>query len=284
MPQRAHAASARADRRGDADVHARAGRGDRHLRARIGDGRARVRASVSIRSSFGYENYADDDPDDGQALVEQVAPRVLPERRRGVRLVAPTAAAAVDARWPLSRRARAWRRRPIPRASGRRRRDRADSRPTASRVVQAGTQDIGTGTYTIMTQIAARCPRLAARTTCASSSATRRFRRRQCPAGRRRRRARAPAVKHRLPRVAFAARRAGDRRRGVTAPRSRRRRTSTSTTARWSPRADRSKRDAYADVVATFEAARNRTASAHQDEGGSQGRTRPTPSARSSSR
>ena len=100
-------------------------------------------------------NYADDRRAGEQAVVEQGAARVLPAGRRGVRLGEAQDGAALDARRRAGSSAGAWRPRPIRRASMPASALATDRSPTAPSLVQAGTQDIGTGTYTIMTQIAA---------------------------------------------------------------------------------------------------------------------------------
>ena len=92
-------------------------------------------------------------PGDGPAVVEQVAQGVLPAGRGAVRLGEAHAGAARRCATAGSLVGWGWPRRRIRRTAPPRRSRAADADGT--RVVRSGTQDIGAGTYTTMTQIAA---------------------------------------------------------------------------------------------------------------------------------
>ena len=102
---------------------------------------------------FRLRNYAETEPTSEQALRQQGAPRLLSAGRGCVRLVAPIARATVHAR----RQHADWLGHGDQHLS-----DASDAGGRAVRVgangtalVRVGTQDLGTGTYTVMSQIAA---------------------------------------------------------------------------------------------------------------------------------
>ena len=99
------------------------------------------------------KNYAETRSERRQAVLEQGTARMLPAGRRAVRLGAAQPAAAVDARGRSADRLGHGDRRLGGHAARGQRQGRADR--DGKLTVSSATADIGTGTYTIMTQIAA---------------------------------------------------------------------------------------------------------------------------------
>ena len=104
VPERRDAVRSGEAQRRLADVHARARRIDRHVRARERDGRAGVRARRWIRSRCASRTTRSSDPESEQAVVEQVAARMLRLGGREVRLEQAQSEAALDARRAVARR------------------------------------------------------------------------------------------------------------------------------------------------------------------------------------
>ena len=154
LPERRGHAPARRGQCEPADLHAGARRGERQCsrsNRRWTSWRSRCKIDpIALR----LRNYAEQRRARAKAVRQQAAARVLRAGRRGVRLAAPHAAAALDARRPLAGRDGHGDRRPIRPTASRRRRACGCS-PTAPRWCESGTQDLGTGTYTVMTQVAA---------------------------------------------------------------------------------------------------------------------------------
>ena len=130
-------------------------RGARAVRARVGAWTSWPTRSASIRSSCGCATTPTSIPRRASPWSSKCAARVLPPGRGALRLGAATAGAALDARRRSARRLghgdgdaiRYYRFPGVGPACA----CCADGRA----VVQTGTQDLGGGTYTVMTQVAA---------------------------------------------------------------------------------------------------------------------------------
>ena len=106
-----------------------------------------VRAASIDPLELRLANYAETDPGGGQAVVEQVAARVLPHGAERFGWTRREPAPRVDARRAPARRL-GHGDRDLSRAAKRVRRRSRELRADGTALVQAGSQDIGTGTYT----------------------------------------------------------------------------------------------------------------------------------------
>ena len=132
----------------------RAGRGAGPAGGRVGDGRAGRMRSAWIRSSCGSGTSPTVHPETRRAVQRPAPGRVHARRRAPVRLGAPPEQPGEPARGPVAGRLRDGGGDPHALPGADRRRG-CGWAPDGTAVVQTDMTDIGTGTYTILTQVAA---------------------------------------------------------------------------------------------------------------------------------